>query len=35
MDDLKLIIKQLISYKSEHEWFEFKENWYDANDKCL
>ena len=31
MDDLKLIIKQLISYKSEHEWFEFKENWYDAN----
>ncbi len=25
------IIKELISYTSEEEWFEFKENWYDPN----
>ncbi len=25
------IIKELVSCTSEEEWFEFKENWYDAN----
>lgn len=31
MNDLVQIIKELISYTSEEEWFEFKENWYDVN----
>ena len=25
------IIKNLISYKTEEKWFEFKENWYEAH----
>ncbi len=25
------IIKELISYPNEEEWFEFKENWYQAD----
>ena len=25
------IIKNLISYKTEEEWFEFKENWYEVH----
>lgn len=30
MEDLKKTIKRLISASSEEEWFEFKDNWYDA-----
>ena len=30
MADLKEIIKKLIKREKEEEWFEFKENWYDA-----
>ena len=31
MQDLIMIIKDLISYPNEEEWFEFKENWYQAD----
>ena len=31
MENLKTMVKELISYTSEEEWFEFKENWYDPN----
>lgn len=31
MNHLVQIIKELVSCTSEEEWFEFKENWYDAN----
>ena len=27
MNELKSIVKKLISHKHEEEWFEFKENW--------
>jgi len=30
MDDLKKIVQLLLSNVSEEEWYEFKENWYDA-----
>lgn len=30
MDDLKKIVQSLLSSVSEEEWYEFKENWYDA-----
>lgn len=30
MDDLKKIVQSLLSNVSEEEWYEFKENWYDA-----
>lgn len=30
MDDLKKIVQSLLSSASEEEWYEFKENWYDA-----
>lgn len=30
MDDLKTLVKRLIAYVSEEDWFEFKDNWYDA-----
>lgn len=30
MDDLKKIVQLLLSSVSEEEWYEFKENWYDA-----
>lgn len=29
MDNLKALVKQLIEYPTEEEWFEFKENWYE------
>ena len=29
--DLKKIVKQLIGLPTERDWFEFKENWFDAN----
>ena len=29
--DLGIIIKELCEYDSEREWFEFKENWYEAD----
>ena len=28
--DLKKKVLELISYPTEREWFEFKENWYEA-----
>ena len=31
MKDLKKIIKTLLEKDFEEEWFEFKENWYNAN----
>ncbi len=31
MTDLKETVKKLIKRENEEEWFEFKENWYDAN----
>ena len=30
MDDLKKIVQSLLSSVSEEEWYEYKENWYDA-----
>ena len=30
--DLTLIVKELCEYDSEREWFEFKENWYEAEE---
>lgn len=30
MDDLKKIVQPLLSSVSEEEWYEYKENWYDA-----
>ena len=30
MTDLKETVKKLIKRENEEEWFEFKENWYDA-----
>ena len=30
MDSLKLLVKRLISYSAEEDWFEFKDSWYDA-----
>ena len=30
MEDLIILVNRLIKYSSEEEWFEFKENWYDA-----
>ena len=32
IDELKTIIKELLSYKTEKEWFEFKLNWFNANE---
>jgi predicted HTH transcriptional regulator len=29
MNEFEAIVKELISYTSEEEWFEFKENWYE------
>lgn len=31
MKDYVEIVKDLILYKSEEEWFEFKENWFEAH----
>ena len=28
MNELKSIVKKLITHKHEEEWFEFKENWF-------
>ena len=30
MSDIKKVVKQLIAYKNEEDWFEFKDSWYDA-----
>lgn len=30
-DDISEIIKELVTYPNEEEWFEFKENWYQAD----
>ena len=30
MNELKSIVKSLISHKHEEEWFEFKENWFES-----
>lgn len=30
MDNLKSVLLRLIAYASEEDWFEFKDNWYDA-----
>ncbi|MBO4235069.1 MAG: putative DNA binding domain-containing protein [Firmicutes bacterium] len=32
MKDINTIVKQLIKYDSEEEWFEFKENWFNAKE---
>ncbi len=29
MSELEVVVKELIAYTSEEEWFEFKENWYE------
>ena len=29
MLDLKALVKKLMAYTSEEDWFEFKENWYE------
>lgn len=29
MNNLEKIVKELIEYPREEEWFEFKENWYE------
>ena len=29
--DLGKIVKELIAYPTEANWFEFKENWYEPN----
>lgn len=31
MCDIKEVIKKLVSYPNEEEWYEFKENWYQAD----
>ena len=31
MNELKSIVKNLISHKHEEEWFEFKENWFESH----
>ena len=31
MNELKSIVKSLISHKHEEEWFEFKENWFESH----
>lgn len=31
MEDFKALVSRLIKYSSEQEWFEFKENWYEAS----
>ena len=30
MSDIQNLVKELCSYESEREWFEFKENWFEA-----
>ena len=30
MDDIRALVNRLIAYPSEEDWFEFKDNWYDA-----
>ena len=32
MNELKSIVKKLITHKHEEEWFEFKENWFKADE---
>ena len=31
MNELKSIVKKLITHKHEEEWFEFKENWFESH----
>ena len=31
MENYKKIIRELVNHSSEEEWFDFKENWYDAH----
>ena len=31
MNELRSIVKNLISHKHEEEWFEFKENWFESH----
>ncbi len=31
MNELRSIVKNLISHKHEEEWFEFKENWFEPH----
>ena len=30
-DDIIKIVKELVTYPNEEEWFEFKENWYQTD----
>lgn len=32
MSDIRRVIEELIAYKHEKEWFEFKENWFEPNE---
>jgi len=37
MEDLKEVVKGLVAFPVEEEWFEFKENWFNANEigECI